>query len=891
MKRYYIDIYRNESILATAEIFQDTVFSATINAEDKVTATLKTLAPINLMRKDYILVGSLRYSVTKWVDLSIDHEYTYSAVFHNTNFNLFAKPFISSTGLSTFTILGTVTEHLNAVLTRINSIDSGWTAGTVFDDGRIIEIQYITDDCRSALGRIFNEFGLEVYYVLKQINLVKKFQTADDPIELSYGPGNGLYKLTEKIDGEFFTRVNGFGSTRNIPASYRGGKERLTFDPGYVDIADAESYGTPVEIEVFFEDVFPTRTGTITSVTDILKLGDSTIDFNLADNFITGETPSIVMESGHWKGQQFDIVITSYDHATKTFKIKTNSEGGISFPNAILPIQAGDTYKFIGINLPQPYIDVAEAQVQALTAEHASVAPVLEATYTLELNPIDLLNNGLVGQLFLGRKVHLTHVPAGINVNMRITSVSYPLIAPELAVAQISDKVKYSEVQQIQRIIIESAKQITVLKDNVKKLKAFTNVRLDETLGMIFDPSGEYFDPINIRPQSIETLFLSTGARSQTFSLGVTFDANAVSQFSWTAGKLTHFTVVPGTPYTWNIVSGSVTGLDNATAYYIYAKCNRANDNGVIVLDTAKRLIDSDSTYYYFLVGTISSVITDRQGNNVRSVEKSYGNAKINGAFVTAGALISQDGNTILDLDNGTFKGRLQFLSADESEYIPLTVLNAKAEASKVKTDLIKNWALQDDIIAAMQYGDTFIEGGYVKTVFLDVDTIVANGIYASTIEALDVNFVRGTIGGNEISEDSIIGAKFSIIDGAFSGTDVNISGTINATAGEIGGITIALNGLIGENFSIVDGLFSGEGLNLTGTFQAGTLSAGVLMSALGMAIYNGAYGGVSFRNDGQNIINGSYLEINVTNIIVGGSYGFTGSRGGYSYKNGLMTT
>lgn len=868
-----IDIYRGASITATAEIGLDTVYSGQVNGEDKITAVFKSKTPLNLMLRDYITHNGLKYQILKFVDLDITHEYTYGAILEGTSYSLFAKSFNNDAGLGTFTLTGTATQLLTIIVDKINTVDSGWTVGTVFEDGTVKTINFNGDNCRTALGKLFTAFNLEVYYAVKQINLAQRFELVDDAIPLSYGENNGLYSLSKRVEGDFFTRVRGFGSTRNIPNGYRGGLERLSFSPGYVDIADAATYGDPIEIEVVFEDVYPNRTGTLTSAgtatVDGQVLADTSIDFNLADNFITGESAFIVMKSGNWEGSQFEIVKESYNNTTKSFKIRPNFEGGYYQPDATLPLASGDTYTFIGINLPNSYVLAAEAEVQALTANYAAVEPSLTVSYGLVIDPIHVIEEGLVPLLKLGQKIQVTDVPTGISANMRITSISYPLLEPYRVTATISDKVLYSEEQQIQRIVIESAKELPIIKKNIEDVKRFTSRRLDENNALVFDPDGNYFTE-KIKPLSITTAQLEVGTRSQQFDLTVTFEPNPLGYggtgVGWTSGKLNHYTVIPGSTYTWNIASGLQSVLTTGIPYYIYARCNKANNTATIILDTVARQVGSDSTYWWFLVGSVNSV-----NGGVRRINLSYGTTEINGAFINTGSLISQDGLTILNLDYGTFQGRLQFLSADETEYIPLTVLNAKAEASKVKTDLIKNWALQDDIIEAMQYGDTFIEGGYVKTVFLDVDTIVANGIHAATIEALDVNFVKGTIGGIEINAGSISAPKFSLTAaGSIIAVDATITGTFKTGASGVraemdsSGITFfdgagtevkMFNGASGGGFyvgntSLYDNGLTTEGnvvvSNSFGFVQIG--GEGVTLNGTYSAYLSGvAYSGISF--------------------------------------------
>ena len=101
----------------------------------------------------------------------------------------------------------------------------------------------------------------------------------------------------------------------------------------------------------------------------------------------------------------------------------------------------------------------------------------------------------------------------------------------------------------------------------------------------------------------------------------------------------------------------------------------------------------------------------------------------------------------------------------------------------------------------------------------------------------------------------------------------------MTAKSGTFGNILIEANQIRSSNnkFILTDaGVLSAEDVSLSGTFRAGTLSNGVFMSEDAMTIYNGAYGGVSFANDGQNSINGLYLEINVGTLLVSGFAGIS---------------
>ncbi len=94
------------------------------------------------------------------------------------------------------------------------------------------------------------------------------------------------------------------------------------------------------------------------------------------------------------------------------------------------------------------------------------------------------------------------------------------------------------------------------------------------------------------------------------------------------------------------------------------------------------------------------------------------------------------------------------------------------------------------DIVQAADSGVTVIKNGSITTFHLQANYITANVINAAYITGLNLNFVRGTIGGITINNNSIASSngKFSVTsDGVVNATQANISGYINATSGRIG--------------------------------------------------------------------------------------------------------
>ena len=56
-----LTIYRNNAILTTVEIDETTVLTYQLMAENKVDATWKVAAPMDIRLGDYIMVGNEKY--------------------------------------------------------------------------------------------------------------------------------------------------------------------------------------------------------------------------------------------------------------------------------------------------------------------------------------------------------------------------------------------------------------------------------------------------------------------------------------------------------------------------------------------------------------------------------------------------------------------------------------------------------------------------------------------------------------------------------------------------------------------------------------------------------------------------------------------------------------
>ena len=114
-------------------------------------------------------------------------------------------------------------------------------------------------------------------------------------------------------------------------------------------------------------------------------------------------------------------------------------------------------------------------------------------------------------------------------------------------------------------------------------------------------------------------------------------------------GTLVHYTIAE-TVKSWQLNTATFSNLVSGTVYYIYARCQKTGTAGNIVFDTVQRKVDSDPTYYYFLVGSLSSAITDTDGKRpARLIALTYGATTINGRFLTTGRI--QSGCSVIRTD------------------------------------------------------------------------------------------------------------------------------------------------------------------------------------------------------------------------------------------------
>lgn len=586
-------------------------------------------------------------------------------------------------------LIGDLRRFATVLIANANRVMPGkWVLGDCPETASDKELSFgESDNCLSVLPTFCSTF--EVEYEIEQlttgvnkIHFRKSGQTF--PYTFEYGKGKGIYHLERQnvSSSNIITRLKVFGSTSNITSKYRAQRLCLpgkTKGQSFIEKADSVAKYGVWEATKFFDNIFPKRTGKVTALVSgsVLQFKDSTMfDLNATESdgkttkyLLPGVSAKIHFNTGNLAGYEFDV--HSYDHATRTFTlVKITDERGDIFPSessAAFQFAVGNEYKLIDVALPPEYEAEAENELANAGETYYNQNCQPKVQYGLEIHDSFLrkiVGNGTTVNIFkVGDYIPIKDPDVDVDKSVRIQGFKRDLINEYKYSLTISDTVStnitnrvISELNDIDNIIT-----INNLKDPTRARANWRSSR--EVLNMVFDPEGDYYTD-KIKPNSIDTLALSVGAKSMQFGL-----TNTVLQPNYNGNKnsirvqggvLTHYTIDENTARSWVLADNTTTFNNDSQAYYIYAKCQRSGEAGSIIFSTEQIQTEQDANYYHFWIGVVNSVDSELKA---RSVALSYGFTMINGRFIKTGRIESADGTTYFDLDNSEIGGRIVFTS------------------------------------------------------------------------------------------------------------------------------------------------------------------------------------------------------------------------------------
>lgn len=390
------------------------------------------------------------------------------AVFHNT------------TDLESFAAL--IVANMNKQLGGEN-----WQVGTItVDNPKATKlVSFNGDKCWDILNTIAETFETE-WWTEENGDLVSLcFGKLDFGSPEEFRQGNVVKNIPAKKgdDSSYGTRFYVFGSTRNLTSDYgqapQGGETnhvseiRLRLPDGqrYIDAIPGLSGSDIVEQVVFFDDIYPKNTETVTSIETVDRKSiegqtDKAYVMYCKDtpfrpsDMIKGETLGATFTSGSLMGRDFELSINykpetwkPEDGFDKKFEIiaqvESSGESQLIIPNESLHPEPGDTFVITGVKLPKERIEEAEKELlkagESYAAKHSSDTDV----YDCETNPVYCQENKK--NYDAGQAVRLVDPRFGESGRLsRIQGYEKKLYNEYIATYTVGDNTAYSRIGNIE---------------------------------------------------------------------------------------------------------------------------------------------------------------------------------------------------------------------------------------------------------------------------------------------------------------------------------------------------------------------------------------------------------------------------------------------------------
>lgn len=402
------------------------------------------------------------------------------AVFHNT------------TDLASFGAL--IVANMNKALGGNN-----WQMGSVNVEHPETNklVSFNGDTCWNALSSIAETFDVEWWTEENGSIVTLHFGKLNFGTPETFKRGEVVKNIPAQKgdDSEYGTRFYVFGSTRNLTKEYgqseQGGvtnhvseiRLRLPDGQQYIDARPGLTKNEIKEVVVFFDDIYPKNTETVTSVETI----DRTIIEGQTDkayvmvcnntpflpsDVIEGETLGAHFTSGDLIGWDFELALIddngdNIDPATwkpedgfnKKFEIiaqvETSGESQQIIPNENMrprgrdDDRGPDTFVLTGVKLPQQRIDEAEQELLNAGTSYAAKHSSDTTVYDCETNPVYCTHNEKNYEA--GQAVRLMGPQFGTDGRLsRIQGYEKKLYNEYIATYTVGDNTPYSRLGSIE---------------------------------------------------------------------------------------------------------------------------------------------------------------------------------------------------------------------------------------------------------------------------------------------------------------------------------------------------------------------------------------------------------------------------------------------------------
>lgn len=358
-----------------------------------------------------------------------------------------------------FSYTATAREHVALVVKNLNRWMGGitdWKVGKVEATGNIVvdysEGLYGND----ALKKIADEAGTEWWIEGMTVN-VCRCERGD---EVTLGYGNGLLSIErDSADNvKFFTRLFPIGSSRNIDAE-KYGSSRLLLPSRATYVERNTELGIVEHFEqTAFQEIYPRRTGKVSSVRketkkgddgkpfDIYYFTDGEMNFDPNEYEIGGLVKRVTFQTGQLAGLGNDedgehYFEVNYNSETREFELITiwPYDDDTQVPGGVLEPKAEDTYILWNVRMPDEYYPIAEEEYATAVEKYMDEHCLDKSVYKCSTDYVALKKRGVVP--CMGQRVRLESdrfFASGYRES-RITVVDQKLERPTEADIEISD--------------------------------------------------------------------------------------------------------------------------------------------------------------------------------------------------------------------------------------------------------------------------------------------------------------------------------------------------------------------------------------------------------------------------------------------------------------------
>ncbi len=443
---------------------------------------------IEVRKGCYILYEGFKYEVTRTVYPEQDPDtggWKYEVYFDAidsllTRYNIFYRR--QGVQEVAFSLTTNLLAHAQIVADCINYELGGedWQVKDVPVDlqEKTVTISYKGEKLFDALTLLAQNYDCEWWIEPNGDTVHICFGKLERGSEEEFRVGEAVTSLPRRAgdSSNYGTRFYCYGSTRNLSSSYghaeQGGatnhiseiRLRLPDGRSYIDAWEDLEPEDVVHQVVFFDDIYPKNTDTITAIETrqgTIQDSDETFDVYVMKagntpftpaHLIPGQTLGCVFTSGALEGWEFELMIDESNFDRKfelIYQTVGSGDNPIIVPNASLHPSPGDTFILTGIELPEERIREAEEELLEAGKTWALKNCRDTDVYDCPTNPVWCTRHDKNYEL--GQKVRLMDPRFGeAGRSSRIQGYEKKLYNPYEAVYTVGDNTVYSRLGAIE---------------------------------------------------------------------------------------------------------------------------------------------------------------------------------------------------------------------------------------------------------------------------------------------------------------------------------------------------------------------------------------------------------------------------------------------------------